>query len=104
MALGKKTKRHFRKRHSHRDYTPQEAADMLAPPEEQAATQKQGSKNGGAIVVGGTGELNLPRGFDEDEKENAKTFGLDPVIIFILGLALAFIAFIAYLISIEPPK
>lgn len=118
MALGKKRK-HFRKRHSHRDYTPEEAANLLAPPEEQeatatttttTATPPPNSNNGGQSIhnVGsifvGTGELNLPKGFDPEQEQDANLFRLDPVVIFILVAVLAFIGFIAYLISIEPPK
>jgi hypothetical protein len=105
------------KRESRRDHNPVETrseeaaklASMLAPLEEQqgekdeAASRRTAQRpNGGAIVVD-TGELKLPKDFIEGESAES-SFGLEPVVIFILMLALAFIAFIAYLISVEPSK
>jgi hypothetical protein len=52
--------------------------------------------NGGAIVLD-TGRLKLPKGLVE-EKEEKRLFGFDPIVFFILCLALAFIAVIAYTI------
>jgi hypothetical protein len=72
-------------------------ASSLAPLEEQE--QGRGKRGNGAIVLD-TGKLELPKGFIEEDKEE-EGFGLDRVIIFILALALAFIAFIAYLIHLE---
>jgi hypothetical protein len=81
-----------------------EHAAHLAPPEEQNGKQKnQASNQDGAIVVD-TGELKLPKGVVEDEGGGAKFFGMDPVVLLIFCFALAFIAFIAYLISIEPAR
>jgi hypothetical protein len=83
-----------------------EHAAHLAPPEEQNGKQRssrQTSNNDGAIVVD-TGDLKLPKGVVEDEKDGARFFGMDPVVLFIFCFALAFIAFIAYLISIETPR
>jgi hypothetical protein len=81
-----------------------EYAAHLAPPEEQNGKQKnQASNQDGAIVVD-TGELKLPKGIVEEEKGGARFFGMDPVVLLIFCLALMFIAFITYLISIEPPK
>ena len=42
--------------------------------------------------------------FTEKEEGKGRLLGLEPVTIVILTFALTFIAFIAYLISIEPPK
>lgn len=75
-----------------------EKAARLAPPEERAS---QGSNNRGAITVG-TGELKLPTDFTERE-ERRHTFSIGPTAAVFLIFALAFIAFITYLISIEPP-
>lgn len=118
MALGKK-RSHFRKKHSHRNYTPEEAANLLAPPEEQAAMTTppqnwnsdgdnsdnggQGNRNGGSIVIG-TGELKLPVGFESAPEKDVNPLRLDPVVVYILIAALVFIAFIAYLISNEAPR
>ena len=81
-----------------------EHAANLAPLEEQNGKQKnQGTDNNGAIVVD-TGELKLPKGIIEEDNGGAEFFGMDPVVLLIFCLSLIFIAFIAYLISIEPPK
>ncbi|MGA9997214.1 MAG: hypothetical protein WBP93_17480 [Pyrinomonadaceae bacterium] len=76
---------------------------QLMPPEEQPtpAAAEQGRNNGGAIVVD-TSSLKVPRDFTEEEEEGAGLFHLEPVTLVILILALSFIAFIAYLISITP--
>lgn len=79
-----------------------EHAAHLAPPEEQNGRQRnQPSNHDGAIVVD-TGELKLPSGVVEDEKGKGGLFGMDPVVLLIFCFSLAFIAFIAYLISLEP--
>ena len=81
-----------------------EKAAQLAPLEERAArSPRQSSNNGGSIVVD-TGALKLPSEFTEKGKEKSGLLGLEPVTIVILVLALAFIAFITYLIAVEPPK
>lgn len=102
------------KRESRREHNPvttksEEAARIastLAPLEEQRdaeqTTHDRAHRNGGAIIVD-TGPLKLPKDFIE-EGGQGKAFGLEPVVIFILALALAFIAFITYLISIESAK
>lgn len=84
-------------------------AAHLAPPEEQngkqpdkASNNNQAPNNDGTIVVD-TDKLTLPKGFNEDEKGGARLFGMSPVVLFVFCFALAFIAFIAYLISIETP-
>ncbi|MBD0369271.1 MAG: hypothetical protein ICV60_00340 [Pyrinomonadaceae bacterium] len=97
------------RRESRREHNPVKAkseeaatlASSLAPLEELG---KRGSKNhpNGSIVLD-TAELKVPKDFIEEEAPNGG-LGLEPVVIFIIALALAFIAFITYLISIEPPK
>jgi hypothetical protein len=81
-----------------------EHAAQLAPPEEQNGRRKNQAPNQDGAIVVDTGELNLPKGVIEDEKDGARLFGMDPVVLFIFCLALVFIAFIAYLISIEPAR
>ncbi|HEY0324036.1 MAG TPA: hypothetical protein VGC66_24015 [Pyrinomonadaceae bacterium] len=73
-------------------------ASMLAPLEEQ-----EGLEGADGASFSDTGELKLPKGFIEEDKQG-EGFGLEPAVIFILVLVLGFIAFIAYLISVEPPK
>jgi hypothetical protein len=101
------------KRESRREHNPVQVssdgasrkADQLAPPEERAGNQAlQNSKNEGVMTVPDTGELKLPKEFTEREEERSRFLGLEPVALVILIFALAFIAFIAYLISIEPSK
>jgi hypothetical protein len=79
-----------------------EKAAQLAPLEERRSN-RQNSNNGGVITVD-TGKLKFPSDFTEQGDDESGLFGLEPVTIVILTFALAFIAFIAYLISIEPPK
>ena len=75
-------------------------AANLAPPEEQNG--KQRNQNGDGAIVVDNAKLTLPKGVIEDEKDGARLFGMNPVVLFVFCFALAFIAFIAYLISIEP--
>lgn len=73
-----------------------------ASAERQASTHQE-AKNGGAIVVD-TARLQLPKGFIE--KENEGLFGLDPIVLLILCLVLAFISIIAYTVwnGWKPPQ
>ena len=81
-----------------------ERAARLAPPEEQRpGGAARGTYAAGKITVD-TGSLKLPKGFLEEEEEKTRMLRPDPAVIVILGIAIAFISFIAYLISIAPPK
>ncbi len=100
----KKGKRRKRREHDHlvpHQGEPVELAARLTPLEE--TQQARDSNNGGAIVVD-TSALNLPRDFTEREEKKGRVFGLEPIGVIILIFSLAFITFIAYLISIEPTK
>ena len=98
--------------HPHQHYAggkePASAAELsarLAPPEEKAgagAAASQGKNNGGAIIVD-TGSLKLPKDFVDPSKETSSMFRPAPVVLVILILALAFIAFIAWQISLMEP-
>ena len=103
-----------RRRHSH--YTGRKRRDtaslseLLAPLEEQNPAQAQAQaqapekpSHDGAIVVDSS-SLKVPSDFVEAENEQARILGLEPVVLVILLGALAFIVFIAYLISTEPPR
>ena len=81
-----------------------ERAAHLAPPEEQrgSAAVAASSYDNGQITVD-TGSLKLPKGLLEEEEDGSRALRPDPAVIVILGIAIAFIAFIAYLISIAPP-
>ncbi len=82
-----------------------ELAARLAPPEEQSEgiVAHPGSNNGGVIIVD-TGSLKLPQGMIEAEKGMTRALRPHPIVIVILCVALAFIAFIAWLISGMPPQ
>ena len=93
------------KRHDHNHLVPHqgEPADLaarLTPLEEK---QTPNSGNGGAIVVDTTA-LKLPKDFTEREEKEGRLLSLEPVTLVILTFSLAFIAFIAYLISTGPAK
>ncbi|HVF48570.1 MAG TPA: hypothetical protein VNA19_00705 [Pyrinomonadaceae bacterium] len=99
----------MKKRRSRRERIAQKAAG-LAPPEEQPGhargeihkdTQTPvGDGNGNGSILVNTGKLNLPKNLIGDEaQERGRLFGLEPVMLTILLLCLAFIGFIAYLIS-----
>ena len=85
-----------------------ELAAQLAPLEElsksrgdQHQASQVAAQEDGAIVIGGQ-----PSNFANEINESGsrKSFlGLDPVVIVIVGLMLAFIAFIAWLVSRLPP-
>ena len=79
-------------------------ADLLAPPEERKDLSAGKNSNNNGVLVVDTGELKLPGDFTEKEDKKSRFMGLEPVALVILIFALAFIAFITYLISTEPPR
>jgi hypothetical protein len=82
----------------------QELAAQLAPLEERGGGGAQGGaaqNNGGSIVVD-TGALKMPAGLAA-QQEDRRILGFEPVVIFIVVLALAFIAFIAWQVSQMAP-
>jgi len=99
------------KKEGRRDHNPVRASSAraskraahLAPPEErdQEASRRDG-KNDGAISVD-TDRTSLPKEWVE-ERDDSRAFRPDPVVVIIFFLSLAFIAFITYLISIEPSR
>ncbi|HEY0378227.1 MAG TPA: hypothetical protein VGC87_15020 [Pyrinomonadaceae bacterium] len=96
-----KRRRGKRREHNHlvpHQGEPVELAARLTPLEET-----RDSNNGGAIVVD-TSAVRLPKDFTEREEKRGLLFGLKPIGVIILVFSLAFIAFIAYLISLEPAK
>lgn len=101
-------KRELRRKHSPVEAKSEEAvrfAALLTPLEELEGREETADDNrqmGGTISVD-TGKLRLPKGFDEEEKDASWLRGVNPVVLLIFVLALAFIGFIAYLISVEPP-
>ena len=79
-------------------------AEQLAPLEEREKHHGSQNSNTEGVMAVDTGELKLPQEFTERGEERPRFLGLEPVAIVILIFSLAFIAFIAYLISTEPPK
>ena len=104
MAVEKETRR----KHNPVKTSSREAAEraaQLAPLEERGnGGAARNAKQGGALSVD-TGELKLPEGLmDEADEPTQSLFHLEPVVLAILAFALAFIAFITYLIATEPVK
>lgn len=100
-----------KRKHANRHYIPgphEDAATVaarLAPAEEKGqppppAPEGGRGKNGGSIVVD-TGALNLPAGFGKGASPR-RLLGLEPVVIVIVALVLAFIAFVAWRITKMP--
>ena len=89
--------------HRRRSRSPAELAAQLAPPEERNAHVLQGAhQEVGAIVV-----ENGSAGISGDLIEGGKKkqfLGLEPVVLVIVGLLLAWAVFIAWLITMMPPE
>ncbi|MDQ3584298.1 MAG: hypothetical protein M3407_00840 [Acidobacteriota bacterium] len=107
MAVKNKKKRRLWHRPDNRkekdDLT--EIAAQLAPLEEiheSLNPTAHPNNNGGAIWLD-TGALNLPKGLGEEDDARSSLWRPEPVILAILLIALAFIAFIAWQISLMPP-
>jgi hypothetical protein len=81
-----------------------EKAAQLAPLEERARKSKPQNSNAGGVIRVDPSSLKLPKDFTEQEEGKSGLLGLEPITIVILTFALAFIALMTYLISIEPPK
>ena len=79
-------------------------AEQLAPLEERLKKSANQATNNGGVIDVDTGALTLPKDLAGKDEEKWHFLGFDPLALTILIFSLAFIAFIAYLISIEPPK
>jgi hypothetical protein len=80
-----------------------ELAAQLAPLEERGGGGRAGAQNNGGSIVVDTGALKLPEGLVADQGKDKRVLGFEPVVLFIIVLALAFIAFIAWQISQMSP-
>jgi hypothetical protein len=87
-----------------------ELSARLAPLEETAASDKmhqavpdERPANDDTIRVN-TAALKLPERLVEEERSGARIFYLDPIVVAILVFMLAFIAFIAWQITLMPTK
>ncbi|HEX7177885.1 MAG TPA: hypothetical protein VF240_21680 [Pyrinomonadaceae bacterium] len=87
-----------------------ELSARLAPLEETAAADKmhqavpEGLPVNDDTIRVNTAALNLPERLVEEERTGARIFYLDPIVVAILVFMLAFIAFIAWRITLMPAK
>ncbi|MBV9927062.1 MAG: hypothetical protein JOZ96_18735 [Acidobacteria bacterium] len=93
---------------SHRGHDHGEEAARLTPLEETEAfkdsPQSDGKRDADTIRVDSS-NVPMPESFlDDDEREGASIFKLEPVVVFILVVMLAFIAFVAWQITLMPEK
>jgi hypothetical protein len=103
---GRKTRRSM-KLHSHvaPSGSAEELAAQLAPLEERGGAQAGNNNNNGGSIVVDTGALKMPEGLVAEQEKNKRLLGFEPVVLFIIVLSLAFIAFIAWQISqMSPPS
>jgi hypothetical protein len=83
-------------------------AERLAPLEETDAFQKSHQKESAHApddtIRVDSASVQMPENFVEDEREGSSIFRMEPVALFILVAMLAFIAFVAWQISLMPTK
>jgi hypothetical protein len=86
----------------------EDAAGRLAPLEETEAfrdsQQKDSARAPDDTIRVDSRSVQMPDSFAEDEREGASIFRVEPVALFILLVMLAFIAFVAWQISLMPVK
>jgi hypothetical protein len=91
-------------RHDHAE----NEAGRLAPLEETDGFNESRQKDSAHVpddtIRVDSKSVQMPDGFVEDEREGASIFRLEPVALCILLLMLAFIAFVAWQISLMPGK
>ncbi|HKG13564.1 MAG TPA: hypothetical protein VKB12_09490 [Pyrinomonadaceae bacterium] len=91
-------------RHEHEDGV----ADRLAPLEETDAFEESHQRDtehaADDTIRVDSKSVQMPESFADDEREGASIFRLEPVAVFILFAMLAFIAFVAWQISLMPDK
>ena len=93
--------------HDHHEHE-ENVADKLAPLEEtdafQESHQKDSAHAADDTIRVDSASVQMPESFADDEREGASIFRLEPVALAILLAMLAFIAFVAWQISLMPPK
>ena len=111
MAVSEKKKRVRYMLGRRREKTPtQELSARLAPLEEtEGADESQqampaAERPADDTIRVDTSTVKLPTRFAEEDRQGARIFYLEPVVIFILVLMLAFIAFVAWQITMMPPS
>ena len=95
-------------RQGERDSHRADEAARLTPLEETEAfkdsPQSDSKRNADTIRVDSKSVPMPDNLFDEDEREGASIFRMEPVVVFILLVMLAFIAFVAWQITLMPVK
>lgn len=93
--------------HDHQEHG-ENVAERLAPLEETDAFhdshQKEAAHAPDDTIRVDSASVQMPESFVEDEREGASIFRIEPVALFILIAMLAFIAFVAWQISLMPDK
>lgn len=108
MALKRKKwrARHAHGHDHHRHEPPEKLAERLAPLEEtgefRLSEQSKGKRGGDDTIRVDSSSVKLPEQFAGDERDAAATFRLDPVVVAVLAAVLAFIAFVAWQITLMP--
>ncbi|MBV9958130.1 MAG: hypothetical protein JO360_06895 [Acidobacteria bacterium] len=100
MAVKKRRRLRHRHYSGRKDETAAELSDRLAPPEEHPALSAAPVADD--TIVLDTGKLKIPHALLEEDEEERRILGLEPVVLVILLVVLTFIAFIAYLIYKMP--
>jgi hypothetical protein len=85
-----------------------EIAERLTPLEEteefRQSHQAEGDRAPDDTIHVDSSSVRMPEHLVEDEREGARIFRLEPVVIFLLLAMLAFIAFVAWQITSMPEK
>ena len=91
----------------HHEHDEPDLAERLKPLEEtrefKESPQVEGKRGADTIRVDSK-SVRMPENFIEDEREGANIFRLEPVVLFILLVMLAFIGFIAWQITLMPAR
>ena len=92
--------------HDH-DHHPDEA-ERLKPLEEtrefKESPQTDGDREATDTIRVDSKSVPMPEHLLEDEREGSRIFWLEPVVVFILVVMLAFIAFVAWQVTLMPEK
>ncbi|HVF41444.1 MAG TPA: hypothetical protein VM936_00440 [Pyrinomonadaceae bacterium] len=93
--------------HDHHEHEA-DAAEKLAPLEETDAFRESQQKESEHVpddtIRVDSKSVQMPESFADDDREGASIFRLEPVAVFILLAVLAFMAFLAWQISLMPDK
>jgi hypothetical protein len=93
---------------AHRGHDHAEEAERLTPLEETEAfkesPQSDGKRNADTIRVDSKSVPMPEHLLDDNEREGASIFRLEPVVVFIFVVTLAFVAFVAWQITLMPER